>query len=133
MKDIEDFTSINSQNNFRGGFRRSKNSIPTDTFYKFRNIDKQEIQNKNNDAYLRQQLESLNEVNKNNQLRNKKLEEENKILMLKMKEMEQMIMSKNSINNKNEISGNKSSKRSSGVEGNEISIKLIQNSIGLKK
>ena len=140
VKDIEDFSSINTQNNFRGSFRRTKNSIPTETFYKFRNVDEQEIQNrkkieiiKSNDAYLRQQLESLNDINKDNQLKNKKLEEENKNLILKMKEMEQMIINKNIINDKNEIKENKSGKRGSSAERNDIGVKIIPIKASSKK
>ena len=131
LKDVEEFSSINSQNNSCGGFRKSKNSVPLDTFYKFKNIDNNKFQAeknieviKNNNNYLKQQLENLNEVNNISQMKNKKLEKENKNLVIKLQEMNQIIKSKNSIqlnspescdrkygtNNKNEIKGIKGGK-----------------------
>ena len=37
--DIETFVLTNNQSSSRSGFRRTKNEVPTGTFYKFKNID----------------------------------------------------------------------------------------------
>ena len=73
------------------------------------------------------------DINKDNQLKNKKLEEENKNLILKMKEMEQMIINKNIINDKNEIKEIKSGKGGSIAERNEIGVKIIPIKTSSKK
>ena len=39
IKYIKDFAPTNSQVNSKGGFRRKKNSISCNRFYKFKNID----------------------------------------------------------------------------------------------
>ena len=50
-----------------------------------------------------------------------------------MKEMEQMIINKNIINDKNEIKENKSGKRGSSAERNDIGVKIIPIKASSKK
>ena len=118
VKDIEDFVPTTNQTNLRVGFRKTKNSIPTGTFYKFINVSEQEskmektIKNieKEKDAFITQ-IDKLNEINKLYQIKNQKLETENKALLLKLEKAEKLL----AINGKN-FESNK---------GNTIKIKLI--------
>lgn len=157
LKDIEEFTSTTAKNNLRGGFRRTKNSEPVGTFYKFKNINIEEnlkeknlqrIQNRND--YLQNQLNQfnqLNEINQNNQKKNQELEMENQKLVLKLKEMEKIdrynkeeMFKISEVNNKeggkrisNESKMSNENKNSRGAQMNEIKIKLVPNSSKQKK
>lgn len=118
VKDIEDFVPTTNQTNLRGGFRKTKNSIPTGTFYKFRNLSEQEskiektIKNieKEKDAF-KTQIDKLNEINKINQIKNQKLETENNALLLKLENAEKLLA--------------KNGKNFENNKGNAIKIKLI--------
>lgn len=95
IKDIKDFIPTDSQTNSKGGFRRTKNSVSCNTFYKFKNInendgkenEKSHIMEKEK-KNLEQKLLQLDELNRNNQKKNEQLEFEKKTLLLKLQEME---------------------------------------------
>ena len=70
VKDIEQFTSVNS-NDSRGGFRITKNKIPTNTFYKFRNIQEPQNMNQNDISYFQQQIQQLERANQDNNQKKK--------------------------------------------------------------
>ena len=87
IKDIEQFVSINSQKNTKGGFRTTKNHISTGTFYKFKNINDNDNINNN--------INSIEEKNKEIAKKNELLILENKKLIKDLEEMGKIIKNNN--------------------------------------
>lgn len=99
IKDIKEFIPTDSQNNSKGGFRRTKNSIPCNTFYKFKNIDENDRIKMKNSHFMEEEkkkletkLLKLDELNQKNQKKNEQLEMENRALLLKLQEVEKIRM-----------------------------------------
>jgi len=99
IKDIKEFTPTDSQINSKGGFRRTKNSIPCNTFYKFKNIDENDRIKMKNSHFMEEEkkklemkLLKLDELNQKNQKKNEQLEMENRALLSKLKEAEKIRM-----------------------------------------
>lgn len=91
INDIEQFTPINSQKNSRGGFRTTKNHIPTGTFYKFRNINEGNNINQNNNIHFQQKISQLERINQETSQKNQQLLMENKSLLLQLQDMGKFI------------------------------------------
>ena len=99
IKDIKEFTPTDSQINSKGGFRRTKNSIPCNTFYKFKNIDENDRIKMENSHFMEEEkkklemkLLKLDELNQKNQKKNEQLEMENRALLSKLQEAEKIRM-----------------------------------------
>jgi len=125
IRDIEQFTSVSSQKNSRGGFRTTKNHLPTGTFYKFRNINNEQNLNQNNNMYLNQKIEQLERVNQESRVKNDQLMMENNNLLQKIQQMEKE-MQKNGIKEDEEMDQAKRQMQKTGYTGKTMKIKIME-------
>jgi len=91
INDIENFLPMNSKANSKGGFRTTKNHRPTGTFYKFQNIREADNNNESNNMIIQNEMQKLQEYNRENQKKNQQLYEENKLLSHNSEKMENIV------------------------------------------